>query len=352
MRSYADLSKLISQNLQDTGVTEFVAAGVNYQIEEGLKVISARIPHIVDVIFGMESRFGQDTAGTSGSLTDTTKSQFLSTDPTSEKVVHNITKNTWAVVETFTSTSILVLSADIMSSGDSYRIYNKRCSNRNQIYIGGMVEYLGIERVEYKKGNRRDFEEVLPRQVLEIDVANVDDSNSTLSEPGNIEAHVFFRMSHILSQLTDLVGACTAIEPVGETTLAVKEFGTTEVFEVGDELYIANKRFVYLVTADVTMSTGAGDLVIFPPLEAATVVDEVITAVKSTLTPALEEILAELVTGRLLITQAPKYFNLPTAGGLTTEQTLVGMGRERRDAALKALNALAPRVTKIGYSRD
>ena len=349
-RDYADMSKLISQNLQDTGVTEFVVAGVNYQIEEGLKAISTKIPHIIDVIFDIESRSGQDTAGTTDSLTDTTKSQFLAGDATGEKVVHNTTKHTRAVVETFTSTSVLVLSADIMSSSDSYRIYNKRCWNQRQIYIGDVPEYLGIDSVEYPIGMKRNW--TVYNDVLEIDVHNVADSDSTLANLGNVDVLVRFKMPHVLSQLTDLVGACTAVEPVDETTLAVKEFGTTEIFEAGDELQIENKRFIYLVTADVTMSTGAGNLVIFPPLEAATAIDDVITAVKSTLTPALEEILAELVTGRLLITQAPKYLLLPTAGGVSVWRNLHDTGAERRNKALADLKALAPRVTKIGYSAD
>ena len=351
-RAYADMSKLISQNLQDTGVTEFVVAGVNFQIEEALKAISGKVPNIIPIVFQVESRSGQDTAGTSDSLTDATKSQFLAGDASNEKVVHNTTKHTRAVVETFTSTSVLVLSADIMSSSDSYRIYNKRCWNQRQIYIGDVPEYIGIHSVEYPIGTRRNWALYKPEGVLEIEANNIADSDSTLANLGNVDVLVRFKMSHVLSQLTDLSGELTANESKGDTTIEIDGLGSTETIEIGDLFHLENHRSLYVVTADVTLSTGAGNVSFQPPLEAALTDNDDIEFVKSTLTPALEEILAELVTGRLLITQAPKYFLLPTAGGVAVESTLVAMGRERRDAALAALKALAPRMTRISYSAD
>ena len=97
--------------LQDVaGATYDKTTEIAYWIEESLKEFATYEPNIVPAIFKIESRTGTDTTGTSGSLTDTTKDQFVATDDDNEKVIHNTSDNTWAVVKTYTDETVLVLS--------------------------------------------------------------------------------------------------------------------------------------------------------------------------------------------------------------------------------------------------
>src|SRR3990167_7775533 len=184
--SYANVLDRIEQLIQDTSNTVYDVTELGYWIEDELKRIFRFKPFFVDVIFQIESRSGNDTAGTASSLTDATKSQFLAADATNEKVVHNLTDDTWAVILTNSSTSVNTLSRDIMASGESYEIYNKRCRNKRQIYIGDMPALYrqNVVSVEYPIGKKRNFS-VLD-DVIELDVQNsaIADSNSTLSNLG------------------------------------------------------------------------------------------------------------------------------------------------------------------------
>ncbi len=314
--SYSDVLAEVLLYLQDTGAAIFASAETQYGIENELKTISRYSPHIVDIMFKIESRTGTDTAGATNKLTDTTKSQFLTTDDSDEKVIHNITDNTWATATTAiaSTATVITLNADIMGSGDSYRIYNKRCKNSKQIYIGDvtdLTDYMWIDSVEYPLGTKRNWE--VYGGVLEIDVNRVADSNSTLDPPNNIDVLVRFAMPHRLCQLTDLFGACTAIEPAGETTLAVKGLLGAEVIEIGDELYIANHRSLYTVTTGKLLAgsgagNGTGDIIVFPGMEAATVTNDIITFVKSSLRPQEENFLVRLVSARAAISKSTLYY--------------------------------------------
>jgi len=365
-RVYADMSALISQKLQDTGVAEFLVASINYQIEECLKEIFVRFPHIVPIVFKIESRHGQDTAGTASTLTDTTKSQFLSTDPANEKVVYNSTEHTWATIISYTSTSVVGLSADIMNSGDTYFIFNKRCRNNRQINISsssynastGLREGYAFDiynalRAEYPCNSwPRNWRNIyiINDEVIELDLdIEPDDSDSTLSNLGRTEVLVEFKRPHILSQLTDWAGELTADAAVGATSIAVDGMGTVEVIEEGEEFYLENKRTLYTVTKDVTMVTGAGTLYIYPPLEAAATDNDNIHFVRSTIPPNLEDIFADLCTARLLINQAPKYFKTIGAGGADMWKSLLTLGEHKLGETLARLSMTTPRTTKRSY---
>ena len=280
-RTFAQITSLIQQMLQDVTNAVFDPAELGYWIEEGLKELSPYVPHIISVVFQIESRTGSDTAGTSSSLTDTTKTQFLSTDATAEKVVYNKIDKTWAVVETQSSTSVLTLNADIMGNGEGYAIFNKRCWNNKQIYIGDMAPYLWVESVEYPIGVRRNFE--VMDEVLEVDVNVVEDSDSTRTNLANVDVLVRFAVTHVVSQLTDWVGELTADESKGDTTIAIDGFGSTETIKIGEEFHLENHRTLYKVTTELTLSSGAGNLSFYPPLEAAASDNDDITFRKSTL---------------------------------------------------------------------
>ncbi|KKL14913.1 hypothetical protein LCGC14_2510910 [marine sediment metagenome] len=299
MLTYAEITTRVLQFLQDTGASTYDSTETGFAIENELKRLSRYASRKVDVVFKVESRTGTETAGTSDKLTDTGKSQFVAGDATNEKVIHNITDDTYAVVTGYTSTSVLSISADIMDDGEEYEMYNKRCRNKRQIYIGDMPPYLWIESVEYPVGTERNFF-VISRDILKLDVEDfvVKDSDSTLSPLNKTDVLIKFALPQVLCQLTTLVGAVNAIEPVGETTIAVDGLGATETIEIGDEFHIAGFRFTYTVTTGVLLSSGGGNITVYPGMEAATADGDVLTFVKSTLQPNHEDLLERMVISR------------------------------------------------------
>ncbi len=355
-RAYADTLALILNKLQDSAAAEFGVTVTAYQIEECLKEIGAVQPHIVPVVFKIESRHGTATSTSASNLVDATKSQFLSTDDDNEKVVYNATDHTWATITSYSSTSQVGLSADIMASGETYYIFNKRCRNSRQIYIGESFEPHSAMRAEYpcnqwprKWRNIKIVEQDVLELILDI---SPDDSNSTLTTLGRTDVLVEFKRPHVLSQLTDWVGELTADAAAAATSIAIDGMGTTEVIEEGEQFHLENHRTLYTVTADVTMSTGAGTLSIYPPLEAAAANNDDITFVKSTLSPTLEDIFAELCTARLMINQAPKYFKTLGIGGATAWETLLNLGERKLAETLNRLTRVSPRITKRSYPSD
>lgn len=357
-RAYADLVDLIEQKLQDTGNAEFSAAMIDYQVEECLKEIGARQPHIVPVIFTIESRHGKDTAGTASTLTDSTKGQFVAADATEEKVVYNFTDHTWAVVTGYTDANTLSISADIMDSGDTYYIFNKRCRNNRQIYIGDSFDPYSALRAEYPCNewprNWRNIK-VVEHDILEIILdIEPDDSDSTLSNLGRTEVLVEFKRPHVLSQLTDWVGEVNNASgySAGDSSMAIDGLQATGTIEEGEEFQLENHRSLYTVTADATVSSNAATISFWPELEAAVSNNDGITFVKSTLSPDLEDILAELCTARLLINQAPKYFKTIGPGGAKMWQSLMDLGEHKLAETLTRLSRISPRRSKRSYPAE
>jgi len=311
MLSYANLTTRILQFLQDTGPTTYDATETGFAIENELKRLSRFAPLLIDIIYQVESRTGKDTAGTASKLTDTTNSQFLAADATKEKVIHNTTDDTWAVVTGYTSTSVLSLSADIMASGEGYEIYNKRCRNEKQIYIGDMPPYLWIESVEYPVGTERNLLQI-SRDIIELDVddSTIQDSDTTLSPLKKVDVLVKFALPQVLCQLTDLAGAVHTGGAVGATTMQVKSFTDAEVVEVGELFNIADHRTTYIVTTELTLASQAStgsSLAFYPGLESATSADDVITFVKSSLQPDHEDLLERMVVSRAVQSDMIKF---------------------------------------------
>ena len=315
--SYANMLDRIEQLLQDTSNATYDTTELGMWLEDELKRISRWSPLFVDVIFQVESRTGTDSAGTASKLTDTAESQFLAADATNEKVVHNTTDDTWAVVTARDSASVLSLSRSIFSSGDNYEIYNKRCRNKRQIFIGDMPsEYWDkVVSVEYPIGTERNFKKL--GEVIELDVNNatIKDSDSTLTDLNEVDVLVRFAVPQILCQLTDLAGELTADAAEGATSIAVDGMGSTEIIEIGDQFTLENHRSIYVITVAVTTSGNAATLTIYPPLEAAASNNDDITFRKSTLTPTLEEILCQRVAARAVLSESVKSLARTTAGG-------------------------------------
>src|SRR3990167_7646760 len=315
--SYATILDRIEEFLQDSSNTTYSVAELGTIIEDELKRLARYRPLIIDVVFKIESRYGTDPTGTASALTDMLKAQFLAADATNEKVVHNTTDDTWAVVLTQSSTSVLTLSRDIMAANENYEIYNKRCRNKRQIYIGDMPsEYRQkVIAVEYPIGTERNFE--LRDDVLEMLVEDsaIQDSDSTLTTLNEVDVLVRFAVPNILSQLTDLAGELTANAAEGDTSIAVDGVGNTEIIEVGEQFTLENHRSVYIITTQVTTSGNAATLTFYPGLEAASSNNDDITFRKSTLTPELEEILCQRVAARAMLSETVNNLTRITIGG-------------------------------------
>jgi hypothetical protein len=311
--SYAQLQVKVSSFLQDAGLTIFDATELGHAEENEIKRLSDDRPALVDVIFQMESRYGTVSTTSTSNLTDTSKSQFVSGDATNEKVVHNTIDDTWATISSYTSSSVLALNKDIFVSGDTYEIYNKRCKNKKQIYIGDMPAYLHVDSVEYPIGHRRNFKRI-SEDVIEIDVNLVDDSNPTLSPLGRVDVLVRFAMPQVLCQLTDLSGELSAGASAGATSISIDGMGSTEIIEVGEMFTLENHRSTYVVSAQVTTSGNAATVSFYPPLEAASSDNDDITFVKSTLKPDEESWLIRLIAARVALSHSTKsYAQVDTA---------------------------------------
>ena len=308
MRTWSDLKTLIQTKLADTAGTIFLSADIDYHMEDCLKEYSDYVPNLVDVIFKIESRMGTDLTGTASSLTDTYKTQFVTADGSSEKVVHNVTDNTWAVITGYTSTSILTLSADIMDANESYEIYNKRCWNEKQIYLGDFFDRPVVHSVEYPIGTRRNFK--IMGDILEIDLDFTPDSNTNLSELPNVDVLVRFVRPQMVSQLTDWAGEAAASASAAATSLAIDGIANSAIVHDGEIFYLQKHRTTYMVASSVVASsTGTATLTFYPGLETTVADNDDINFVKSTLRPQDENIFADLVAARLAINHAMSPIN-------------------------------------------
>ena len=348
MLTYANVLDRVEQMLQDTSNATYDTTELGMWIEESLKEFSHYDPHLVPVLFQIESRTGTDTAGTASSLTDTTESQFLDTDDDNEKVIYNPDDHTWAVVEDYTSSSVLVLSADIMDLGENYRIYNKRCWNNKQIYIGDVAPYLWIDSVEYPIGQKRNWK--VYDDILEIDVDFVADSDTTQTDLPNVDVLVRFALPHVLSQLTDWSGELTAATTAAATTIAIDGMGSTEIIEVGAEFHLEHHRSIYIVTTEVTTSGDSATIASFyPPLEAAASENDDITFTKSTLKPQHEELFCHLVAARAVLSDNITYINAIDKGGTDVWRRYQEWGERKLAEVLSKLDRISIPQTKRRY---
>jgi hypothetical protein len=313
--SYTTLRTAILQQLQDTGTADFQTPEIDDRMKDGLRYIARYVPHIVRVPYTMESRTGAATATTSGSLVDTGETQFLAGDV--DKVIKNITDNTWAVVKTFTSTSVLVLSRDIMVSGEEYEMYNKGCTANNQINIDDVEDLLWVEKVEFPIGTERAFS--IQGNILTILIDFTPDD--TKAEDAKKIVHVFFAKRHKVSQLTDLLGAVDlgAGYNEGDTTMTIDEITSDEIVEEDQEFTVAGMQEIYTVKAAVTIAGGQADVTFYPGLEADVAEDIVVTFTLSTFEGRygrqLEALFVDYVAAIAAESKAYKYVNAVPKGG-------------------------------------
>src|SRR3990167_104804 len=281
MQAYTAFRDDVEVKIQDSSNANFTTAELDTFISQACREAGREVPHVVKVSFTIESRFGFASSTSANNLVDASKSQFLAGDV--GKIVHNITDKTWAVIKTYTSTSIVVLSKDIMASGEQYEIYNAGCTQKNQVSLSNVDDYIDIEKVEYPIGTNRNWE--IDGTVLTIDVYYVPDSKvlSSGTQP-DTEVLVRFKKRHLISQLTDLLGAVNNAPgySAGDTSMAINSIQSTGTIETGQEFTIANTRGTYTVTADATISGNAATITFFPGLESSVANSVVVTFTQST----------------------------------------------------------------------
>ena len=98
MRDYAAMTTLITERLQSSGTADFSVAMVDNGLSQALAELSDYHPHLVGAVFQVEGRRGRSTSTSADNLIDTVNGQFLAGDATDEKVIHNTTDNSKAVV--------------------------------------------------------------------------------------------------------------------------------------------------------------------------------------------------------------------------------------------------------------
>ncbi len=357
-RTYAAMTTLVRDKIATSSTADFSVAEIDRQFEESLKDLPSYrgAEHLVPVVFKIESRNGTASTASSDNLVDTNKGQFLAEDATQEKVVHDITDDKRAVVLSFSSTAQIGISADIFSEADQYRIYNKRCWNKRQIFIGDVVDYVGIDSVEYPIGQRRNWK-ILGNEVLELEIEDgaVRDSNagSTIARSPNVDVLVRFNKPHVLSQLTDLAGNIAASADVGATTLSGSSMQAAGTIEIGEEFYVENHRSLYMVVVSATIASNTALVTFYPGFEAKVPgTATTFTFVKSSLLPHQEDDFAELVAANLLVNKAPKFFNEVALGGPGVDAIFEGGGYRRlRQVRRKLTRQSKPKVSH-SYSRE
>ena len=357
-RAYTAMTTLVRDKIATSSTADFSVDEINRQFEESLKELPnyQGFEHLVPVVFKIESRTGTASTASTDNLVDTPKGQFVAADATDEKVVHDITDDKRAVVLSFSSTAQIGISADLFSKADQYRIYNKRCWNKRQIYIGNVVDYVGIHSVEYPIGQRRNWK-ILGNEVLELEIEDgvIRDSNagSTITRSPNVDVLVRFNKPHVLSQLTDLAGNIAASADVGATTLSGSSLQAAGTIEVGEEFYVENHRTLYMVVAETTIASNTAAIAFFPGFEAKVPgTTTVLTFVKSSLLPHQEHDFAELVAANLLYIKAPKFYNSVDVGGVGVEQNFEsGAGRRLAAVRRKLTRQSKPKVSHT-YSRE
>ena len=346
--TFVELKANIAQIIQDTGMAKYLTAELTQYMLMGLKIMSVYVPHVVPISYNLETRTGTATSTSSGNLVDATEAQFLSTDV--GKVVYNIDDWTWALIKTYSSTSQVALSKDIFTSGEDYEIYNANCRSSKELYIGDVIDYLDIRRVEFPIGSPRNFR--IEEDILTLLYDGVLDDTKDVDAVD--EVLIFFDKRQKVSQLTTLVGALTAAGAAAAATSIPIDglLPATGVVEQDQELTIANTRGIYTVAAAVTLAAGAGTLSIYPCLENAVVNDQVITLKQSTLNTMLENIFCELVAGLAMVYKSPSELNSIAIGGDMYTTSLARLGTNLYAGhALIQLQRMAIKKIKTKYSR-
>ena len=348
----ANIIDSINSIIGSTLTTTWTDAKINLLIDNALSEVSEAVPYVMRDVYQIETRRGIATSTSTNNLVDATNAQFVSAAADVGKVVYNTTDKTWAQIQSFSSTSQVGLTADIMAAGEGYEVYNKNCWNKYQINIEDSGDFLGVigavypvePNLMFSQDNMHNVKLLSQNRIAELDTWWVDNTKSTTASK---DVHLYLARQHVLNVETDLVGAATAGGTAGDTSLAFDDLTTAGTYYKNSLFYftlidavVMNSRLTYRLTADVTLSSGAGTLKFFPALECNTTDNDTIQFIASTLTPDLERILIDIVTGQILMAEGISTVNNSNKGGPTVGPTTFNIGRDILKAARQQLKAL------------
>lgn len=346
--------------LQDSSNATWTAAELGLYLDDVLPEASLLIPYVSRDIYTIESRKGLSTSTSANNLVDATNAHFASTD--TGKVVYNSTDKTWAVITSYSSTSQVGLSKDIFTVGESYQIYNKGCWNSRQINIENSSDFLWIIGAQYPilsdsglftPQTLRNINLYNENKIAEIDAFYLDDSGDTSAYK---DVAIYFARQHKLNVMTDLAGAVNNASGyvAGDTSMIVTSFGATETIYKDSLFTVAlasgiSSRLTYRVTADVTMSGGGGTVAFWPGLEATVANSAVVTFVGSTIPPAIEPMIVDMIVGKALMSEGISKINVFSRGGTGTPNRYYDMGERIYEKAYKKLKALMDIDLRANY---
>lgn len=357
----AQIIDAIESILDDTSNATWSAARLGLLLDDAITEVSETVPYIMRDTYTIESRTGIASSTSANNLVDATKSQFASGD--TGKIVYNTTDHTWAVIESYSSSSQVALSTDIMASGEGYEIYNKGCWSKKQINISSSTDFLKvlyaiypIDRQLYTVPvNKRNVTLYDQNKILELDTDYIEDSGISTSFK---DVDVFFARQHKVNSMTDLAGAANAQISAGATSATIKALTDVDGYIYKDTLFTValisgiSSRYTYRVTADAAISTNSATISFYPAMEAVVDADAIVTFVRSTLTPELERIIIQIVAGEALMSES---IDLATSliQGSSSSSQYYRIGErmaEKARAKLKSLIDVDQNATYI-YSR-
>ena len=361
----ANIIDQINNIIGSTLTTTWTDAKINQLIDNALSEVSEAVPYVMVDIYQLETRRGLATSTSSDNLVDTANAHFVSAAADVGKVVYNTTDKTWAVITSFSTTSQVGLSVDIMASGESYEIYNKGCWNNKQINIEDSGDFLWVLGAVYPVNpnwmfsssteNMRNVKLLSQNKIAEIDTWYVENTKDT---DANKDVYLYLARQHHLDVMTLLItGATTAAYAAGVKLINIDGMDTTGTCFKNSLFYFTlidtvatDSRLVYRVTEDTTFVAGAKDVKFFPALECGVSNNDTVTFISSTLTPDLERILIDLVTGQVLMGEGISQINAISKGGQAVATRSFEMGRailEKARNQLKALIDVDLRANKV-----
>ncbi len=165
------------------------------------------------------------------------------------------------------------------------------------------------------------------------------------------DVYIYPQRYHILQSAigtTDTAGVVTAA--IGAASLSLTSLGTGTINKY-TKLTIAGDSTEYMVTATATITGNAATVTITPPLVvAATAAVVTLALADSTLTPALEEIFIEWVTGSLIKGYAPNQMLGIQIGA--SPRDYVAIGQDMINNALKDLAGLQRAGKYVNHPRS
>ncbi len=130
-------------------------------------------------------------------------------------------------------------------------------------------------------------------------------------------AYLYCAKTHKLPAVATIVGAATADYTAGVLTINVDGLTSTGTIEAGTTFTIASDGTTthYTLLDDTVLSGGAGNFVFTPALAEDILENVVVSCDNSTMTPALETLLIDLVTARCALSVSTKFIQgIPQSG--------------------------------------